>query len=317
LHLLPIALFCLWQGGFKQAFLRPLGWIGFCVIGLTWYAIVIQRHPGLLEYFLGYEVYARIATDTHGRYPEWWGGFYVYGLTFLLGTLPWWPLVAAKLRLLKQPISAWSEQSKFLFCWLLIPLLIFMLSRSRLPLYVLPLMAPVALLFSLALHQRISQSAILNTSLFSAVFVVLIKALFAYLPLVYQDTGLSDELHAQQNKNSELFAKQLTKITPFQIQEVAFVDDMARYGLHLYMGVEVEKLGLEAVARPKVMSDAVYDDILLDELKEPEREKRVFVMKQERRELFELQVKQSGYTPHVLGQVFDRWVYRVEKNTPQ
>lgn len=315
LHLLAIVAFCVWRGGTRAALLRPLGWLGFAVIGLSWYLIVIQRHQGLLEYFIGYEVYARVATDIHGRYPEWWGGFFVYGLVLSLGTLPWWPMVLARARALRSPLASWSEPAKFLLCWFVLPFLVFMLARSRLPLYILPLMAPLSLAAAMVLQRT---SAPMRWGWLTATIVTLLglKAVAAYLPLLYDDTHPPGFLHSQRNKDSELFAQHLHRVAPFAIQEVAFVDDMSRYGLHLYMGVEVEKLGLEAVARPKPLSDAVYDDILLDELKEPERETRVFVMKAERREIFEQQVRDSGFRPVALGQVFDRWVYAVERNAP-
>ena len=48
----------------SKALVRPVGWLAFGLVGLGWFVEVCRRHPGLLDYFLGHEVYARIATDT-------------------------------------------------------------------------------------------------------------------------------------------------------------------------------------------------------------------------------------------------------------
>ena len=131
---------------------RPLGLLLFAVVGFTWYLVVIQRHPGLLDYFLGHEVYARIATDKLQRFPEWYGPLVVYLPTLVVGSIPW--LVMALVGIRKRAWRDMPVDLRFLWLWFALPLVIFCLARSRLPLYVLPLFAPLALLLGKRLASR-------------------------------------------------------------------------------------------------------------------------------------------------------------------
>jgi hypothetical protein len=122
---------------------------------------VILREPGLLDYFLRFEVYDRIFTNTQHRHGEWYGWLVAYGPVFTFGALPWW---GPMLRGLRQGTSRghwrnlWREASPtlFLLLWLLVPLAVFCLARSRLPAYVLPLFMPLSLLIALSMRDRIN-----------------------------------------------------------------------------------------------------------------------------------------------------------------
>ncbi|MEO8001989.1 MAG: glycosyltransferase family 39 protein, partial [Arenimonas sp.] len=160
LPLLAITVF-LWQQKDLKALFRPSGFIAFAIIGLSWYVIVIQRHPGLLDYFIGHEVVARVSDETLQRNPEWYGPLVVYLPVFLAGALPW--LILAGKNLFSN-LKSWRTQSaeqRFLWLWLLLPLLIFCLSRSRMFLYILPLFTPFALL----LGQSLKKFVICNRNL--------------------------------------------------------------------------------------------------------------------------------------------------------
>ncbi len=122
-------------------------------VGSSWYVVVAARNPGLLDYFLGTEVYARIATAKHGRNPEWYKPFFIFVPPLLFGAgtaTAAWVVELAKDRTL----FGWSslkrllrgdERLAFLALWLIVPLVIFSLAKSRLPLYVLPVFPAVAL----------------------------------------------------------------------------------------------------------------------------------------------------------------------------
>ena len=136
----------------------PAGLLLFAVVAFTWFGILVARHPGLLGYFLGYEVYDRVFTAAHDRNSQWYGAFEVYLPVLAVGMLPWsvLALVAAG-----GPRSAWSAFRDrlrrrdpdwlLLAWWLLLPLAVFFLARSRLQLYVLPLFVPLALMTARAL----------------------------------------------------------------------------------------------------------------------------------------------------------------------
>ncbi len=310
LGLAAVIVFHLTHKGGPRLF-PPLGLLLFGVVGFTWYGVVVARHEGLLGYFLGYEVFARIATDTHNRHPEWWGGFYVYGLTLGLGTLPWWPWALASARRIGLRWREAEAQTRLLLVWIGIALLVFMLSRSRLPLYVLPLFAPLALLFGRALQQmewrwpRVAAVAAL------AAFVVGIKALLGFLPQLAQQLPAEQADRLPLHKNARQWAADLRAITPFAPTEVVFVNDMARYGLHLYLRAEVEKIDFDGDMARKPLSDAPFDDTVYDELREADVQSRIFVMRPWAQERFELMAREAGWVPVLLGPAQDRVVYRL------
>jgi 4-amino-4-deoxy-L-arabinose transferase len=130
---------------------NPLGLLVFTLIGLSWYVAVCFRHPDLWSYFLGTEIIARVSSDAvHNR--QWFQPFVIYLPLLTLGAGPWlyFGLKLFKQKNLINPTVLWSylkakNISSFLLLWLLLPLILFCLVKSRLPLYVLPLYAPIAL----------------------------------------------------------------------------------------------------------------------------------------------------------------------------
>ena len=215
--------------------------LAFVVIGLGWYVIVVVQDPAVLRYFLVVEVVDRVATDKLGRNPQWYGAFRVYVPTLLLGTLPWFPALA---------MAAWRHrrdafahlradaEACLLACWFLLPLIVFTLARSRLPLYVIPLFAPLALIaarqlapFNTSLRWRLGLIAAWCLGL------VVVRAVPAWLDMEDDDGALANAISAQ--------------LEP-EPQEVAFVAAGPRYGLRFYLGSQVEALtlrGEEALPR--------------------------------------------------------------------
>ena len=115
-------------------------WWLFAGIGFPWYLIVALGTPGLLRYFLADQIWARYATTEHQRGgPPW----YFVGI-LIAGALPWTPaLIAGIARSWKDRVSL---ESRLLLAWLLLPLVFFSFSGSKLPAYLLPLFPAVALL---------------------------------------------------------------------------------------------------------------------------------------------------------------------------
>lgn len=313
--LLPILVFQ-WLSPGGPRWVTPASLGVFALVALPWYLAVIQRHEGLLGYFIGYEVVARIATDVHDRHPEWWGGLYVYGTTLALGALPWWPWAWAAGRRAGWRWSQASEPTRLLLLWLGLGLLVFMVSRSRLPLYVLPLFAPLALLMARTLDsatftpgRRLAVAAVAAT-------VVAIKGLVAFLPAWIAHLPPETAARVPLHKNARLWADALRAMVPGPITEVVFVDDMARYGLHLYLHAEVEKVTFDGDMADKPISDASFDDLLVNELREPLPSGRIFVMRPANASRFEAAVADSGLSPQRLGEIRGRVVYSVAPVRP-
>lgn len=135
---------------------HPAGYAAFALFGLAWFLIEGLREPGLLSYLVREEVVGRMAGQHH-RNPEWYGALVVYGPTLTLGALPWclaWPGILDRIRARFRSDPGWirrSPRGMFLGLALVFPLVVFTLSRSRLPLYVLPLFIPMALATARAL----------------------------------------------------------------------------------------------------------------------------------------------------------------------
>ena len=246
---------------------RVFGWSAllFPVIALPWYLAVVRENPGLLQHFLGAEVIARVASDDFSRHGEWYGFLVVYVPTLLLGTLPWTPALLRWCRRLPADVRAWwgmpSERASgapwlLLLLWVALPLLVFCIARSRMPLYLLPLFAPLALLVGL---QRRREGRALPRWPWIAAWVVLVLAL---------QVGAG---FWRTHKDASEWADQIRARTGGQpVREVVFVEDMTRYGLHLELGLptHIEKIALEPLPQSKF--DRVYDELLEQELGEHE-----------------------------------------------
>lgn len=239
LPLLAIGAFAALAGG-RRAFGRlicPGGVAAFLVVGLGWYIAVSWTHPGLLTYFLHDELVSRVATTIHHRNPQWYGGLWVYGPTLLIGSLPWtWPLLRGLGRSRATLLSrAWWRATLaadpwvvFVALWFLLPLGVFFVSRSRLPLYALPLFAPLALLAARALRTDLGSRRAAALAAAWAVLLLGIRWGAARIPSPNDSRALAQEVRA---------------LAPKQPNEVVFIDSDAVWGLALYLrGAEVENV---------------------------------------------------------------------------
>ena len=150
LPLIAIAVY-LWmrRGNHQRPSLVSLpGIILFLVLSFWWFAVLIARDPGLLSYFIGDELVGRFASTMHDRNDPFW----LYIPVILLGVGPWmvlWPgVIAGTLAKLRKRAHPLQNQHLFLLLWVMIPLGIFTLSQSRMPLYVLPLFVPLTIVMA-------------------------------------------------------------------------------------------------------------------------------------------------------------------------
>ena len=138
------------------------GILVFCVIALPWYVAVQMRNPQFFREFILEHNLARFSTNLyHHTEPLWY-----YLPVMLLALVPWTVFVVVaflqSLRTLwaerKSAVAAEedfdSEFSIFAGCWLILPLLFFSLSQSKLPGYILPAIPGAALLLGGYLHRR-------------------------------------------------------------------------------------------------------------------------------------------------------------------
>lgn len=261
LPLLVVLLFDWLMPGQHRAF-RISGLALFVALALPWYVAVMLNNPGLFEYFIGDEVINRITTDEFGRHGEWYGWAEIYVPTLLIGTLPWTASLWRWARGLATTLRRWRDADArrdeapllFLTAWVLLPLLMFCLARSRMPLYILPLFVPLAILAAI---QRTREGRPLPRwpSLLAWTVVLLgLKLAAAYWP---------------SHKDASQWAREIEARTQMPIHEVVFVSDMARYGLRLHLDAEIEKVDLDPIpAGSQARFNPVYDEDLATELEE-------------------------------------------------
>lgn len=250
--LLPLLAIVAWEVRLRStALLRPLGLAAFVLIGGSWFAWLVWRHPELLSYLLGHEVVARFASADLDRHGEWYGAIVVYVPTLLLGALPW-AVHAAWRRFRSAPPGPPDVGRAFLVTWILAPLAVFVIARSRLPLYLLPLFVPICLV--LAQQFRSWRPTRVWYALVACWLVLLLgaKAWIAHHP--------SDQ-------DARQLARELSAALPSVPQEIVFVEANPRYGLRFYLGAVVEAV---SIAPEPTLASRPDDDTLTHEFAEAE-----------------------------------------------
>lgn len=152
--------------------LRSLWWPGFALffaVTLPWYVAMQVRVPQFFQVFFVEHNLERFTTNLYQHSQPFW----YYIPVFLLSTLPWTvftlpALVDAFVAETRRRrggegdlAAATSDQGTgddrltlFLLLWTVIPILLFSISRSKLPGYILPAIPPSVMLSALYLHRR-------------------------------------------------------------------------------------------------------------------------------------------------------------------
>lgn len=135
--------------------LRSLWWPGFLlfiVIALPWYAAVSRQVPQFFHVFFVEHNFERFATNLYQHTQPFW----YYLPVFLLSVVPWTIFtIMAIVEACKtgigqlRPAGAQQDQDSlgiFLMVWILVPVVFFSISRSKLPGYILPVIPAAAIL---------------------------------------------------------------------------------------------------------------------------------------------------------------------------
>jgi hypothetical protein len=176
------------------------------------------------------------------------------------------------------PMDRRAAQDRFLLFWLGIPLLVFVLARSKLPLYLLPLFVPMALLtareFNAASHAWTRRRA----AFISAWGILLIAS-----------RVIATEIPTK--KNAAVLAAAIEAANPAPFTEVAFFANLPLLGLNFYLDKEVE---------------AVSADTLSDEL--GEEESRLWLVSPAESGILLSATAQLNVELQLLGKVDERYL---------
>ena len=141
-------LFLAWERRWKDMLTMPWIPLGAAAITIAPFAWMIHRaEPGFWEYFIVVEHFRRVASPDSNQHPEpWWQFLVVFPIGALLWTLAW-PNAWKGLR----DATEWRSGMRFMAAWVIAPITLLSLSSGKLPTYVLPLFAPVAVLVAIGL----------------------------------------------------------------------------------------------------------------------------------------------------------------------
>jgi 4-amino-4-deoxy-L-arabinose transferase len=238
----------------------------FALTGLTWCIFEALRHPGLLHYWLKDEIVGKVVTDEFHRNPEWYKAITLYWPLLLFGGLPWIALIAVKWQgiirsVQRNPLQRayWNGREEWLFILLSIslPLIVFSLSKSKQPLYVLPLFAPVALSLGKSVHRLIccGQTSIRTVNRIAVVTALVLiagKCVMAYMPSSKDSSGLAEKITA------------MSKIAPRQ--HFYLLTDKPMHGLQFYMNGQITKASFrpdsQVFTSPSELSRLMSQDCL-------------------------------------------------------
>src|SRR5947209_6481346 len=190
-----------------KIFLRSIWWLGlllFLVIALPWYIAVQIKVPQFFHVFFIEHNLERFGTNLYQHKQPFW--FYIP--VFALGVLPWTVFsLSALVKSIRESIQVFRNRVAeneapdwleiFLLLWILIPIIFFSISRSKLPGYILPAVPPAAVLTAMYLHRSANALARWRVIVHAVLCGAIIGgALFAPWRMLRQHPPLRVELWA-------------------------------------------------------------------------------------------------------------------------
>lgn len=238
-------------------------------IGGSWFFVVILNNHELMQYFLWDEVVLRVFSSHHERHSNWYAALYIFIPVLVFGTFPWCyytgkGLIKSVKRLKKKDAAEHEDdnlKNLFLILWIIIPLGIFVIAKSRLPLYVLPIFVPIAIVTAREIERaKVSLYKIRYQIVLWCVFIVFVRLIMAAIDF---------------KQDASKFATEIKRQYSYSGEEIVFVNSRPAFGLHFYIGAELEEVSLvfsEIEAQFKENKDHLWiilqseQDLFLEEM---------------------------------------------------
>ena len=278
----------------------------FLIAGLSWYMAIIEKYPWAGDLILEEQVTGRLFSDVFHRNSSWYAPFYLYLPMIVFGSMPWTfnlfkflkhsirtttpGQVTRKLKTLVSRDPAWL----FLILWWAVPLLIFSLARSRLPLYILPLFPAMAIatariLFLKALSLRaFTAKAVITLGVF-----LMLKAAAALIPAPQDARAM------------------YTAFSPYIENEndIDAIDGPFLDGLAFYTGKQIEYLPENVGLSQSRPIDSSWNEEV-QEIRKRGGNGDVFVLDSDEKSHFQL-IKQLGLEARLLKRFYEYGLYNI------
>jgi len=183
------------------------GLVLFLILTAPWHVLMAEKHPAFFQFYFIHEHFQRFLTDEAKRVQPWW--FFI-AIT-IAGLLPWiglMPSAAAEVGGRTSDIRKFflnlrhPTSNLYLFLWIILPLIFFSASHSKLAPYIFPIFPPLCILLGRYLAEcwegRITTRALrINSLVVAAIFTTIILVYyFVPLPISPEDkldfaTGLN------------------------------------------------------------------------------------------------------------------------------
>lgn len=109
-----------------------MGFLLFLAIAAPWHILMAMKHPEFLDFYFVHEHFTRFLTDEHKRTAPWW--FFI--AVTAVGAFPWILVLFRKNK----------TEYLFLALWIILPLIFFSASHSKLVPYIFPIFPPLFVL---------------------------------------------------------------------------------------------------------------------------------------------------------------------------
>lgn len=169
--------FLAWERRWQELWKTP--WIPLAVavvVSLPWSVAIALREPDFWHYFFFVEHVGRFFSEEAQHAEPWW----YYLATLPLLTFPWIFVLPKAVEGLKSE-GLDASFIRYLLCWAILPFAFFSASHGKIVTYVLPCMAPLAILLGLGLRRRVSAQGSLDLKWSSLVLAALLAVVLVAL----------------------------------------------------------------------------------------------------------------------------------------